>query len=140
MLIATETSLSFSTLSIVLEKAIEGDACDHFPVVVKAYAMQVRPDYAHGEKLWSPRCIAKTFSWRVILKGKDQKESGVVFVFDDVKLRRACTILASTYPEAFGRIASGKPHNADVCLFWNFCLFGYVRFEPKAPKARKSKA
>ena len=141
MIIETAIALSPATLATVLATATESKACAHFLKGIKAYAYQKAP--AAGEKAWtSPRVLGGSFTFRVELVSNANNNRGEWHTLDEMKLRRAVAMVASSYPDVYGKIAAGKATRAESCLFFQFALFGYIRFDVVAPKAapRKRKA
>lgn len=140
MILDSSFAISTATLAALMVKATEGKATAHFLSAIKAYVFQRSP--AAGEKAWqSPRVLSGSFTFRVELKPQANNVRGEWHTLDDVKFARAIKIIASSYADVYGRIASGKATNADACFFLQIALFGYVRFDVVPPKApRKAKA
>lgn len=125
MLIETNALvISNSTLAVALAKGVKYAKLAWLESI-KIHALQRQPQA--GALAWADaHCISGVFEFRCEIKGSQTHDKW--FILDKAKLGKGLAKLATSNPEEFGRIASGKGRVEDCIILLQLALFGRERF------------
>ena len=130
MLIETRAqTITSAAIALALGKAVKYAIADKWLGSMRVYAFQNKPK--DGLDAWNDAgCISGAFEFRATLAspGNPSEQPGKVWALDNGRVAKGLAKLASSQPDAFGRIVAQRATVADCTAFLQLALFGVERF------------